>query len=764
MAILAFISFASFLVYVYLGTIVYLRNPDNALNRVFFIFSIIIVYTGLTDFLMRISESYASAFFWYRVGILWHLAISALIHFILVFIRWPGKKYDKWIYVALYGVGIAFVVLDYYGGYVVSGPEKSPWGWSYGSVRQTPVGVLYVIWAASMMLLGIVLCLKHYLNTTSQRTRKQAMYVLFGSFIPMAAGLIEIFLTYLSLQVPNLLYLGITIGSGFWAFAIWKYELFVLSPVSSAKEIIATMSDALLLISPERRIKVVNAATCELLGYAQHELIDRHVHLLFDETDYQAIIDGSLPSELALRGYISDAEIPVRTKQGLKIIVSMAASLVRDKADRFQGLAVICRDITRRKKEEQELQHYKEHLEQVVEQRTAELEKTYAQLQRVQKLEFMGTIAGGVAHDLNNILSGITTYPELLMLDLPGDSPMIQPLTTIRKSGEKAATIVQDLLTLARREVVTKSVVNLNAVVMEYMQSPEHHRLQYYHPHARVVTRLYTNLPNLTGSPVHLSKILMNLVSNAMEAMPEGGEVTVSTAFRKLTSVVDGYEAIDPGAYVVLSVSDTGTGIAPEDLEHIFEPFYTRKKMGQSGTGLGMAVVWGTLKDHGGFADLDSRPGQGSTFTLYFPASVDPLADTADVTPTSELRGNGEIVLVVDDVAEQREIASAILRKLGYSVAVVPSGEAAVESLKENPADILLLDMIMNPGIDGLETYRRILAVHPGQKAVIASGFSENERVKEARFLGAGAFVRKPYTVEDIGKAIKSVLDTGEKN
>ena len=629
MNILALISLLSFLAYIYLGTVVYLRNPKNPVNQAFFIFSLVMAYAGFTDFQMRVSESYASALFWFRAGMLWHLALSALIHFVLVFVRKSRKRYDKWIYISLYVVGMAFVMLDFFGNRVVEGPIQSQWGWSYGDVLPSMVGATYEIWNAGMMILGFVLCFRHYLKSGDE-ARQQAKYVLIGSSILIATGVLELLFSHWGMQAPDILHLGFTIGSCFWGFAVWKYELFVLTPVSSAKEIIQTMSDALLLISPERRIKVVNEAALELLGYERHELIDQQVRVLFDKSDYQAIIEGVIPGELALRGFVSDVEIPVRSKQGRKIIVSMAASMVRDNADQFQGIAVISRDITRRKKDEQELQRYKVHLEEVVAERTAELEKTYAQLQRVQKLEFMGTIAGGVAHDLNNILSGLSTYPELLLLDLPEESPMRKPLTTIQKSGEKAAVIVQDLLTLARREVVIKSVVNLNTVITEYVQSPEHKKLLAYHPHAQLLSYFETDLLNLIGSPIHLSKALMNLVRNAIEAMPDGGQVTVSTANRSISEERAGYETIEAGQYVALSVSDTGTGIAPEDLEHIFEPFYTKKKMGKSGTGLGMAVVWGTVKDHGGYVDVASERGKGDHLYTLLPCLHAPIERCAE--------------------------------------------------------------------------------------------------------------------------------------
>ena len=378
-------------------------------------------------------------------------------------------------------------------------------------------------------------------------------------------------------------------------------------------------------------------------------------------------------------------------------------------------------------------------------------------LREAQKMEAIGTLAGGVAHDLNNILGGLVSYPELLLLQLPEDSPLRKPILTIQKSGEKAAAVVQDLLTLARRGVVVTEVVNLNDVTSEYLKSPEYENLQSYHPGVYVETHFEKNVLNILGSSIHLSKTVMNLVSNAAEAMPEGGTLTVSTENRYIDRPIGGYDHVKEGDYVVFTVSDTGIGISPDDINKIFEPFYTKKKMGRSGTGLGMAVVWGTVKDHNGYIDVQSTEGKGTTFTLYFPVTRKSPEERSEIS-LKDYRGKGETILIVDDVEEQRKIASGMLKELGYSVVSVSSGEEAVEYLKSRKVDLLVLDMIMDPGLDGLETYQKIIEIHSGQKAIIASGFSETDRAGELQNLGAGAYIKKPFLLEKIGLAVKEEL------
>jgi two-component system cell cycle sensor histidine kinase/response regulator CckA len=380
------------------------------------------------------------------------------------------------------------------------------------------------------------------------------------------------------------------------------------------------------------------------------------------------------------------------------------------------------------------------------------------QLQRAQKMEALGTLAGGVAHDLNNILTGIVSYPELLLMDVPEESPLWQPLNTIKKSGENAAAIVQDLLTLARRGVATLELVNLNQIVHRCLDSPEIRSLMRQHADIRLTISLQSDLFNVYGSEIHIYKSFLNLVFNAVEAMPKGGSLVIATANRYADKVVSGFDTVREGEYVVLSIADSGVGIAESDRARIFEPFYTRKVMGRSGSGLGMAVVWGTVKDHNGYIDLQSEEGRGTRFELIFPATRDEMKKLSEAEAPSDFTGNGEFILVVDDMQAQREIATSILERLGYRCQAVPSGEEALEFLREHTADLVVLDMIMNPGMDGYETYRQMQGIRPGQKAIMASGYSETERVRKAQQLGAGKYIKKPYTLTAIGKAIKEEL------
>ena len=480
----------------------------------------------------------------------------------------------------------------------------------------------------------------------------------------------------------------------------------------------------------------VNKAFEEMTGFDRKEVIGRtslELGLWHELNERKRIV--KLARE---KGGFREEEVTFLAKNGDPLTALWSAAVI-DVGNESCLISTVM-DITRLKKAEQE----KEMLQ--------------AQLHRSQKMEALGTLAGSVAHDLNNILGGLVSYPELLLLQLPENSPLKKSILTIQKSGEKAAAVVQDLLALARRGVVVTEVVNLSEVIVEYLKSPEQEMLQSHHPGVHVETHLEKDLLNILGSPTHLSKTVMNLLSNAAEAMPEGGALTVSTDNRYADRPIRDYDHVKEGDYVVLTISDTGTGISPDDIDKIFEPFYTKKKMGRSGTGLGMAVVWGTVKDHNGYIDVQSTEGKGTTFTLYFPVTRKSVEEKSEIS-LKDFMGKGEAILVVDDVEEQRKIASGMLELLGYSVVSVSGGEEAVEYLKTNKADLILLDMIMDPGMDGLDTYKKICKIHPGQKAIIASGFSETKRVKEVQKLGAGAYIRKPLLLKKVGLAVKEELE-----
>lgn len=379
------------------------------------------------------------------------------------------------------------------------------------------------------------------------------------------------------------------------------------------------------------------------------------------------------------------------------------------------------------------------------------------ELLRARKMEALGLLAGGVAHDLNNILSGVVLYPDLLLAQLPANSPLRRPLEAIRESGERAGAVVSDLLTASRGGAASSEVLRLADAVAGFWDTSEFHALASRHPRVRVRVELDPDTPGVRCSPAHLAKILLNLVANAMEAIRDEGEVEILTGIRVLAEARRAYEVLPAGEYAVLSVRDSGSGIQEGDLGRIFDPFFTRKVLGRKGTGLGLTVVWHTVHDHDGFIDVQSD-STGTSIELWFPACHEPVTEAPLPVAIEDLRGRGERILVVDDELPQREMALELLSRLGYQAEAVATGEEAISRVRHEPFDLLILDMILGPGLDGRATYAGVLQVRPGQKAIVASGYAETEDIRETLAMGAGASVLKPYTLERMGQAIRREL------
>jgi|GEM_PF-3903261 len=505
------------------------------------------------------------------------------------------------------------------------------------------------------------------------------------------------------------------------------------------RHLVQNASDILSVSSVQGDILYINPVVERILGYSQAEMTGRRFYE-FIHPDHLDQVKEFYKDQFRTKTAITYHEFPVVKKDSEVIWLGQNAQLLEN-GNEMRGFQAIARDITERVRGEEERKQLTERL------------------QRAEKMEALGTLAGGVAHDLNNVLGILVGYSELLLDDIPENNPLRDHVVHIMNGGMRAAAIVQDLLTMARRGVQADDVINLNAVIADFVKTPECAALCSRSPNIRLRTELAPALLNIRGSAPHLFKTLLNLLTNAVEAMPHGGLVTVSTANSHLEKPVQGYDSVREGDYVVLTVSDTGQGITAEDVRHIFEPFYTKKVMGRSGTGLGLAVVWGTVKDHNGYIDVQSEPGQGSTFTLYLPVTRDEIQKPGDESGLPDLTGKGQAILVVDDVKEQRELAERMLARLNYKVSTAASGEDALAMLPAASFDLVILDMIMDPGMDGLDTYREILKIRPGQRAIIVSGFSSTDRVAQAIALGAGDYVKKPYMIETLGAAVKRELE-----
>jgi PAS domain S-box-containing protein len=442
-------------------------------------------------------------------------------------------------------------------------------------------------------------------------------------------------------------------------------------------------------------------------------------------------------SAIRARGRSSQYELEILTTKGNPrwIYISVTPQIAADGS--YVGALGAVFDITERKNSER--------MQIEVQQK----------LERAERMESLGLLAGGVAHDLNNMLGPVAGYAELLLHEVPPDSKIAGRIQKIVRSAHDAADVIQDLLTLARRGRYQMTPLQMNDVVRSYLESPGFEELKRRHSDIVVDLDLCPTLGMINGSSPHLSKVIMNLISNAFEAMMQDGSLIIRTEQTYLNSLVGGYSRIEPGQYVLVHVKDAGVGIPQEEMDKIFEPYFSKKKMGRSGSGLGLSVVYGVLKDHHGYYDVFSEPGKGTEFVLYFPVCA--VSSVNDSDPTA-LTGGTQTVLVVDDLIEQRELSHDILSSLGYSVSTAENGHEAIAFLKKQSVDIVLLDMIMEPNFDGLDTYREILRINPGQACIIVSGYAETDRVQEMQLLGAGPYVRKPFNMITLDKAMHEAL------
>jgi signal transduction histidine kinase len=427
----------------------------------------------------------------------------------------------------------------------------------------------------------------------------------------------------------------------------------------------------------------------------------------------------------------------------------------------------------------EQLKKFQDGLELMVKERTAELttanERLYQEIKereqaeeeariseeklaRSKRMESLGLMAGGIAHDLNNIFAGIVSYPDLLLMDMSEENPLRKPMGVIKESAQRAADVVSELLTVARGVAAVKEVINLNTIIEEYLCSTENQQIELMNPSTTLITRFDHDLLSISCSAVHIKKCLLNLVVNAYESIEDCGNIIISTRNCYLDEPLAGYEDVRKGEYAILTVSDSGAGISVDDIERVFEPFYTKKVMGRSGTGLGLAIVWNTVKSHDGYINVNSSE-DGTQFELFFPISRDELTAEKEQRHFEDYLGNGERILVIDDEQMQRDIACELLAKLGYSTEAVSSGEEAIEYLKKHSVELIVLDMIMPKGMNGRQTYEEIIKIVPNQKAVIASGFAETGDVKAVQKLGAGKYIKKPYTLEKIGITVKEEFE-----
>ena len=498
--------------------------------------------------------------------------------------------------------------------------------------------------------------------------------------------------------------------------------------------IVDSSDDAIISKTLDGTITSWNKGAERIYGYKEHEVIGKPISSLAPH-DREDEIQGFL-EQIRSGGTVKHVETVRRNKVGDDIDVSLTISPIIDKDGGIIGASTIARDITDRVKAEQQ---------------TKVLQ---SQLFQAQKMEAVGTLAGGVAHDFNNLLQAVLGYSELMLQRKKEGEPDYADLQKIYQSGKRGADLVKSLLTFSRKVETNYVPVDLNQEITSVRSL-----LSRTIPRTiRIDLRLSGSLESIKADPSQISQVLMNLGVNARDAMPEGGILTIETTNIQLDEeYCSRHLETKPGSYVLLTVSDTGQGMDKETLSHIFEPFFTTKEPGK-GTGLGLATVYGIVKQYGGHITCYSEVGLGTTFKIYFPAIQTAQDLQAPTVKTTIPRGT-ENVLLVDDEDDIRDLGATLINNFGYKVITANDGKEALEIYQREGESIsvIILDLIM-PVMDGRQCLTEILRVNPNAKVIIASGYSESGLVKGAT-TGAKGFVQKPYNMGQLLTKIREILD-----
>src|SRR5437016_554922 len=498
----------------------------------------------------------------------------------------------------------------------------------------------------------------------------------------------------------------------------------------SYRSLVDGVRDVIFALSPGGEVTSLNPAFEEMTGFPPAEWVGRPFEAFVHPDD--------VPLALDLFGRVLQGEprptiqFRILTRAGTYRVAEFSATAqLRD--GRLTGILGIGRDVTERLGLEQ-------------------------QLRQAQKMEAVGRLAGGIAHDFNNILTAITGHADLLLEDLGHHDPRRTDVDEIRRSAERAAGLTRQLLAFSRQQVLQPKVVDLNALVLDMDKLLR----RLIGEDVELATVLDPTLGHVTADPGQLEQVIVNLAVNARDAMPQGGKLTLETCNIDLdSSYTLEHSLVKPGPYVQLTVSDSGIGMDEETQAHAFEPFFTTKPRGQ-GTGLGLAMVYGTVKQSGGFIWVYSEPGQGATFKIYLPRVDAPVESMAPPAPVERPPRGSETVLLAEDEPAVRAIAQQALERQGYTVLAAPSGADALALAAQHGATIhLLLTDVVMPGMSGRDLADRLTAPRPGIRVLSISGYTDNAIVRHGMLEPGLAYLQKPFRPDALVRKVRDVLDEG---
>jgi len=496
------------------------------------------------------------------------------------------------------------------------------------------------------------------------------------------------------------------------------------------RTILSSIEDGYYEMDVAGNLTFSNDSLCKIFGYSKSELMERNYRQYTDEENakklyqtFNKVYKTGKPD----KGF--DWEIVTKDNEARHIETSV--SLRKDLEGKPIGFQGIVRNITEKK-------------------------FLQAQLQQAQKMESIGTLAGGIAHNFNNLLMGILGNASLMLMDIDSEHPHSKYLNNIKDQVHSGSKLTSQLIGFAREGSYEVKPVNLNRLVKETSDT-----FGMAKKDVTVHQELSEKLYGIKADQGQIEQVLLNLFVNAADAMPGGGDLFLKTINVTDKDITGKLYKVKPGKYALLTVRDTGTGMDKETRERIFEPFFTTKGLA-SGTGLGMASAYGIIKGHGGYIDFDSDKGKGTTFSIYLPATEKEIK-MENVLPDELVKGKG-IILLVDDEEMVLDAGGQMLEYLGYEVLTAKDGKKAIELYKENRdrIDMVLLDMVM-PVTGGGESFDRMKEMNPEVKVLLSSGYSIDGEAKEIIKRGCNGFIQKPFTMEKLSNQIKSILDMGNE-
>jgi PAS domain S-box-containing protein len=487
-------------------------------------------------------------------------------------------------------------------------------------------------------------------------------------------------------------------------------------------------AEAITITDPQANIVYVNPSFERTSGYTREEVMGKNPRIL--KSGKQGPEFYRAMWEKLARGETWSGRMINRAKDGKLFEEEATIAPVHDESGRLVNYVAVKRDVTR----ESELEH---------------------QLRQSQKMEAVGQLAGGIAHDFNNLLTIVAGYSQLVLDGLEPNHPLRENVEEIARAGERAASLTRQLLAFSRRQILMPQVLDLNAVVANMDKMLR----RLIGENIELVTHTASNLGHVKADPGQLEQVILNLAVNARDAMPFGGRLTIETSNVELDNAyARAHATVAPGPHVMLAVSDSGVGMDAETQAHVFEPFYTTKEQGK-GTGLGLATVYGIIKQSGGHIWLYSELGRGTTFKIYFPCvTEEPRSARAGHPSTTDLRGK-ETILLVEDQAEVRALAQTVLKSMGYTVlaAAEPAQAIRMAGAHEDDIHLLLTDVVM-PTMNGVQLAKHLASLRPQMKVLYMSGYTDNAVVHQGILDESTHYIQKPFTPQALSGKVREVL------